>query len=302
MQRKDWFILFITLILIIVADQLTKIWSTQIGEANVGIFRLIVLHNQGAMLGLFSNLPAVLRVVTLSTSGAFILCLYLLIQYLIPKKLLKLRFGITILVGGILGNVLDRILHGYVIDFMAIRFDSWHSPVWNLADVIQWIGYGIMSFSLIRDSHLLWPDKNDRKSFWVNKKFQIKYSLMITAIGFFLSLLGLVFSYTYLKVTVAELSQGDALVVTKFAAPFLLSYMVLIGIFSLILLFVGKYISHQVAGPVYAFERFLKSALAGNYRPETQAALKLRNNDEFKHLEALAEEVQAKLKKISESN
>lgn len=299
MKRKDWFFVISFLVISILVDQFSKQWATGITEMNYGYLKLVLVHNQGAMLGLFSELPAVLRIVTLSTSGVFILCLYSLVQYLIPRRLLILRISLSILVGGILGNVLDRIFYGYVIDFIAIETPQWHSPIWNVADVIQWLGYILMVYSLLKYSEQLWPDQNERKTFWVNKKFQIKYSVFFTVTGLFLTLISLVFSYTYLKVTLEEIVGYNPALVSKFTQPFLFTFLTLALIFSLILFFVGKVISHRIAGPLYAFERFLKEVLGGKGLTNSGAALKLRTNDDFKHLEELAEQIRLKLIQIN---
>jgi len=300
MKRKDWFFVIAALFVCIIADQISKIWASGLTtEINYGFLKLILVHNQGAMLGLFSDLPAVLRVVTLSTSGIFILCLYSLIQYMIPRKILSLRISLSVLVGGILGNVLDRILHGYVIDFMSVKINDWHSPIWNLADVIQWFGYAFMIYSLFKYSAQLWPDLNDRKSFWINKKFQIKHSVLFAMTGVFLSLICMVFSYTYLKVTIQELVGNNPILVAKFTKPFLYTFVILILMFTLILFSVGRLISHRIAGPLYAFERFLSDILTGKGLTQKGTALKLRTNDDFKHLEELAEQIKLKMSKLN---
>ena len=300
MKRKDWILVVSVLVVSILVDQISKRWASGLTtEQSYGFFKLILVHNHGAMLGLFSELPAILRIVTLATSGVFILVLYSLIQYIIPKKLLSLRIGLSILVGGILGNVLDRIFYGFVIDFMAVQINNWHSPIWNLADIIQWIGYILMIFFLIKHSEQLWPDQNDRKSFWVNKKFQIKYSIFFMITGLFLTLISVVFSYTYLKVTLQELVGNNPLLIDKFIKPFLLTFIVLSLMFSIILFTVGKLISHRIAGPLYAFERFLNEVLDGKGLTKGGAALQLRTNDDFKHLEELAEQIKIKLLKLN---
>jgi signal peptidase II len=299
MKRKDWFQVAIYLILAIALDQITKRWATNMPEQNIGILRLILVHNHGAMLGLFSELPAVLRIVTLSTSGVFILCIYSLIQYLIPGRLMSLRISLSILVGGILGNVLDRIFYGYVIDFIAIKYGDWHSPIWNVADMVQWIGYFMMVIALFKHSEKLWPDQNERKSFWINKKFQIKQSFLFMSIGLFLALVSMVFSYTYLKVTLEEIVGYNPALINKFTRPFLYTFVVLAILFSIILFAVGKLISHRIAGPLYAFQRFLEEVLDGKGLTKTKKALTLRTNDDFKHLEELAENIRDKLLKIN---
>lgn len=299
MKRKDWFFVILCLVLAIIVDQLSKRWALNQPERTFGMIKLILVHNHGAMLGLFSDLPAVLRIVTLSTSGVFILCIYSLIQYLIPGSLLSLRISLSILAGGILGNVLDRIFYGYVIDFISIHKGDWHSAIWNVADMIQWVGYGMMVYTLAKHSEKLWPDRNERKTFWVNKKFQIKHSFLFTAIGLFLTLVSMVFSYTYLRVTLEELSGHNTAIVEKFTKPFLYTYLILSALFAIILFSFGKVISHRIAGPLYAFQRFLEQILEGKGLTKTGQALKLRTNDDFKHLEDLADTVRDKMLKIN---
>lgn len=299
MKRKDWFFVLLLLLLSIAADQFSKNWAEGKPEQMYGYFKFILVHNHGAMLGLFSDLPAVLRIVTLSTSGVFILCIYSLIQYLIPGRLMSLRLSLSILVGGILGNVLDRIFYGYVIDFIAILYGGWHSAIWNVADMIQWLGYALMVYALVKHSEKLWPDQNERKGFWVNRKFQIKHSLLFTVTGLFLTLISIVFAYTYLKVTLQEVVGYNPALINKFVNPFLYTFLILGVLFAIILFMVGKLISHRIAGPLYAFQRFLEEVLEGKGLTKTGAALKLRTNDDFKHLEALAESIREKLIKLN---
>ena len=74
--------------------------------------------------------------------------------------------------------------------------------------------------------------------------------------------------------------------------------MTLAFIFSIILFTVGKIISHRIAGPLFAFERFLNEMLDGKGLTKSGAALKLRTNDDLKHLEDKDEKVKQKLNKI----
>ncbi len=299
MKRKDWFLVIATLLLVVFLDQASKRWAINTPEKWYGSLHLILIHNHGAMLGLFSDLPAVLRIVTLSTSGVFLLSLYAIFQYLIPLRLLVLRVGLSLLVGGILGNVLDRILYGYVIDFISVQFGSWHSPIWNVSDVIQWFGYFLIVWSLAKHGDVLWPGNNIRKVFWVNRRFQIKYSALFMSVGLFLTLISLVFSYTYLKVTIEEISGHNPVLIDRFSTPFLYSFLVLAITFSIVLFVIGKLISHRIAGPLFAFERFLNEILDGKGLTKGGAALQLRAGDDFKHLEKLAEKIKAKLLKMN---
>ncbi len=69
--------------------------------------------------------------------------------------------------------------------------------------------------------------------------------------------------------------------------------------FTIMLFSVGKLISHRIAGPIYAFERFLTDILEGKGLTKEGSALQLRTNDDFKHLEELAEQVKIKLNKMN---
>lgn len=266
---------------------------TLTGIKSLGYLHFVLHHNHGAMLGLFSDLPAVLRIVSLSTGGAFLLCTYAIIQYLLPIKSLTLRAGLSILLGGIIGNVTDRIIHGYVVDFIVIGTPQLSSPAFNIADALQWVGYAMIVWAIIREGELLWPENNVRKQYWVNYRFQIKYSVFLMGVGISLTTISLVFSYTYMRVMISELIGNNPAILQKFLGPYIITYIIICFAFCAILFAIGRLISHRIAGPLYAFERFLDEALAGNSK-----GLKLRAGDEFKHLEELAEEIQKRLQAL----
>lgn len=291
MKKHEWMYVLIPLILTIFFDQITKEWASHLNEAkNFGVLYFILHHNHGAMLGLFSELPAVLRIVSLSTGGAFLFCTYVILQYLLPTKSLKLRMGLSMLIGGILGNVLDRILRGPVIDFITFQFGQQIMPVFNVADAVQWVGYFFIVTAIMRDGELLWPENNVRKQYWINSRFQLKYCFLLMAVGLGVGLISMVFSYTYLRVSIIEIAGANPLIVDKFLIPFALTFAVITVGFSVGLFTVGKIISHKIAGPVYAFEKFINDSLKGTNRP-----FKLRTHDEFKHLEDLALQMQKQL-------
>jgi len=292
MKRLEWLLVILPLISTWTLDRSTKLWGSQLTEViDLGVLQFSLHHNPGAMLGLFSNLPAVLRVVSLSTAGAFLVCIYLLIQYLLPIKSLVLRSGMSILLGGIIGNVTDRILYGHVIDFILFNFGSFLSPVFNIADALQWLGYGMIVFAIIREGEILWPENNARKRYWINSAFQLKYCFLLLGIGFGISLITSVFAFTYLRVTMIELVGEDQAILDRFLIPFIETLVLMtIGI-SLALFSVGKIISHRIAGPLYAFEKYLATLIENRDKPIHK--FKLRSHDEFKHLEPLAEEVRS---------
>ncbi|MFP3353596.1 signal peptidase II, partial [Pseudoalteromonas sp. SIMBA_153] len=71
-------------------------------------------------------------------SGLALLMSLFLILYLIkaPRKATLLSFGLALVLGGAVGNLIDRLLHGHVIDFIHVHYaDVWHYPIFNIADI-----------------------------------------------------------------------------------------------------------------------------------------------------------------------
>jgi signal peptidase II len=287
MNRNSWIACLAALGICIGLDYYTKSLALNLTDPRFyGPITLVLQQNHGAMLGLFSNLPKALRVVSLSTGGAFIFFSYLVLQYLLPIQSLTLRVGLSILMGGIMGNVLDRIFWGYIVDFISININGWHSPVFNIADALQWVGYVLVFSVLIKEGDRIWPKDDVRKGYWINKPFQLKYAAIMIFVSLSFTLITMVFSYTYLWVALTDMVGDNPAVVDRFVKPFLATLGIIAIAFSIMLFAVGKILSHRIAGPVYAFERFMKEIFAGK-----NAKLKLREHDDFKHLEELAEQI-----------
>ncbi|MDD2469359.1 MAG: signal peptidase II [Bacilli bacterium] len=105
------------------------------------------VENTGAAWGIFAGARWLL--VTIS-----ILAIYAIIKYfLLDETITKIEFvGYILLLGGIIGNLIDRVLYGYVIDYIDIRIGSYHYPVFNLADMVVVIGAGLIIIHLIRNA------------------------------------------------------------------------------------------------------------------------------------------------------
>ena len=287
LNRKEWFLVLLPLAVTWLADQISKYYALKLTTTYIkGILVLSLHYNHGAMLGLFSDLPSVLRIVSLATAGAFLVCTFGIIQYLLPIKSLVLRAGTSFLLGGILGNVTDRIVYGYIIDFIIVGTSKISTAAFNVADALQWVGYAMIVFALVKEGNVLWPEMNMRKTAWVNPSFQLKYSTMLVFVVMGLTLISGVFSYTYLRVSINEIVGDNSPILPKFLKPFLVTYTSITLGFCAVVFLVGKLISHKIAGPVYALERYVNELLNGKDRK-----LKLRKGDEFKNLEDVAEKI-----------
>jgi len=153
LQGKWWqnVLFFLTALLIVAADQLSKIWiranlAIEQSLFEVGFFRLTHVHNTGAAFGLFRGQSFPLTIVALV--GIAVILLYALLVYRHSPYLgnMPSRVALGLVLGGTVGNLIDRLRFGYVTDF--IDFGFW--PAFNIADSAITVGVIIFAYSLLR--------------------------------------------------------------------------------------------------------------------------------------------------------
>ena len=123
-------------LIFIICDQLIKILITNILieyqyiDVIKNIFTITHVHNTGAAFSILSN--NVLLLISIS------LIALVFIYYYILKNIKYSKLDIIIyslLIGGIFGNLIDRVVHGYVIDYLSVKIFNYNFPVFNLADI-----------------------------------------------------------------------------------------------------------------------------------------------------------------------
>jgi len=143
-------VFFLTALLVVAADQLSKLWirsNLDVGQLlfEMGFFRLTHVHNTGAAFGLFQDHSFPLIIVALV--GIVILLLYALFIYrrspFLDNMLGKTALGLVL--GGTVGNLIDRLRFGYVTDFIDVGI--W--PAFNIADSAIVVGVIILAYSLL---------------------------------------------------------------------------------------------------------------------------------------------------------
>lgn len=141
--------LFITAAIVIIIDQISKHLISSLMQEGQSItlinnfLYITYIRNPGAAFGLFPYQTAFFIIITLVVA-ALILYYYRILS----EDHRWLRFSLALQLGGALGNLIDRIRGGYVIDF--INFTVW-PPVFNLADSAIVIGIGIFLIAFWRD-------------------------------------------------------------------------------------------------------------------------------------------------------
>ncbi len=131
------------------ADQLAKTWILSLFSVRpsgdivpvTGFFNLALTWNRGMSFGLFNNRAAINAVVF--TALAAVIVAGLLVWLWRAREPLVV-FAVGLVVGGAVGNVVDRLWRGAVVDFLDFHLGRWHFYDFNLADAAISVGVGLM--------------------------------------------------------------------------------------------------------------------------------------------------------------
>jgi len=154
MKRKYW-VLLVTCIGVLLIDQWTKtILQQRIPlyhrvEVIHGFFNLTHVRNTGGAFGIFGGerggLGSLLFVVISFIAIGCILFFFIKIKE--DEKTFYLSF--SLIFAGAIGNLIDRLRYGEVIDFLEFYLSSYHWPAFNIADSAICIGIGLMALELL---------------------------------------------------------------------------------------------------------------------------------------------------------
>ncbi len=138
-------------IVVVIADQLAKIWILAFfAGAPSGIhawtvipryFNLVLTWNRGISFGMFNGDEGVGAIVFVGLAAAIVAGL---LWWLVRVQSLLLALAIGFIVGGAVGNALDRIARGAVVDFLDFHVGQWHPFAFNLADAAISVGVGLL--------------------------------------------------------------------------------------------------------------------------------------------------------------
>jgi len=129
--------------IILIADQFTKVLIVgfyQLGDSTqvTSFFNVVRVHNSGAAFSFLAGASGWQRwFFTVIGMLAAALILWMLKSHAGQKLF---AFALACILGGAIGNVIDRVLYGYVVDFLDFHWRSWHFPAFNLADSAITIG------------------------------------------------------------------------------------------------------------------------------------------------------------------
>jgi signal peptidase II len=140
-------------LVVIVLDQFTKtliLGDFQLGDSRpvTSFFNVVRVHNTGAAFSFLAGAAGWQRwfFITLGVVAAGFI-VWMLRSHPAQKLFC---FAVTMIMGGALGNVIDRLLHGYVVDFIQVHRGGWYFPSFNLADSAITLGAVLLIVDEIR--------------------------------------------------------------------------------------------------------------------------------------------------------
>lgn len=135
-------------LIIVIIDQLTKIWAvnTLVYEHPMAVLPFMnftLLYNTGAAFSFLAEAGGWQR--WLFMGLAIVISIGLVIWLLrLSVRQLGLIIALALILGGAIGNLIDRVIYGYVIDFIDVYYQTWHWPAFNVADSAITIGVTIL--------------------------------------------------------------------------------------------------------------------------------------------------------------
>ena len=140
-DKQFYIISAITVIILVILDQITK-WQALTKLKPIkntvvikGFLDFTFVENRGAAFGILSGKIVFFILLTVVVAAGIIYSFYKLPK---TKEYNWLKCGLVLVLSGAIGNVIDRAVRGYVVDFLEVTFIKW--PVFNLADIYVVVG------------------------------------------------------------------------------------------------------------------------------------------------------------------
>ena len=132
---------------VIAADHLTKFWVTSVLDFQEAVpvlpfFSLVLVYNSGAAFSFLADAGGWQRWFFIAIGViATVIIVRLLKQH---AQQPRMAFALALLLGGALGNVIDRVVLGHVVDFLYFHYRSFAWPAFNVADSAITVGAGLL--------------------------------------------------------------------------------------------------------------------------------------------------------------
>lgn len=151
---KHW--VWIT-VLVIAIDQLTKVLADnqlqyRLPVEIIPMFNLTLMYNEGAAFSFLADAGGWQRWFFLVLTSAVSIFLYIWLRKLKTNQVLQYT-SLALILGGAIGNLIDRAVYGHVIDFLDVYYQQHHWPAFNIADSSIFIGAVLLIIDTIKNPH-----------------------------------------------------------------------------------------------------------------------------------------------------
>jgi signal peptidase II len=146
-------------LLVTVADQLVKSIVDRfmsLHESRVlvdGFLHLTYVRNRGAAFGILSDAELPYQSLLFSLVSALALLAIAVYAWRLPASSRLPRLALSLVIGGAVGNLIDRARLGYVIDFVDVFWGAYHWPAFNVADSAISVGVVLLVFDILYHPH-----------------------------------------------------------------------------------------------------------------------------------------------------
>jgi signal peptidase II len=146
---------FLVSLAVLLLDQWTKGIITRTFDVHQsspvigGLFDLTYVRNSGAAFGLFASVDSSIKAVILNSVAVLVFVSAYALRS--SHKSVRLQVGFSLILGGAIGNLMDRARFGYVVDFLDFSISGHHWPAFNVADSAICIGVGLLFLDMLRN-------------------------------------------------------------------------------------------------------------------------------------------------------
>jgi lipoprotein signal peptidase len=241
-------------------------------ELHMGLIHFKTFTNNSFIFGLFKNASHFVRIVLISVSLGIVTLLFSCFYAFLSRELFLLKWGMTILMAGMLGNGFEKLFYNHVIDYAFIDLSFLKNYVFNLSDCLQIAGLLIVIKEIFSKQEIIWFPNLRRQKVLIYKDIQMSVTLKILGIVFIGNLTQLILTVTLLF---SQMVEGSSEIQILYIISFIILNFILLPI-------LGYFLIKELLkciGPVFALERHLSNKdLDGSH-------LKLRKSDYFHSLE-----------------
>lgn len=241
--------------------------------------------NPGVILGFLRNLPPYLTVLALSALSGFLFVAFSLLILFLSTKLHGLKLGLTSIVGGIFGNVFDKALRGWTIDFIPFPWFGGTTVAFNFADVFLWVGIAIVFWFLTHKEDQIWFPGNQRQLLFAHTREQYILTGQLVVLIMGPCMMMVLFSTAFIRriTQVFSIEAQSTYLWQYFSVCLCLGLL-----FFTLAIVAGLWWSHRLLGPVLAFNRHVDKMIEGEDKEFI-----LRQGDRLKMLEDISKKLKS---------